>query len=83
MTMMNISLPDSLKAFIDQQVSQHGYDSSGDYVRDLIRKDQDRVKLQALLTAGANSVPLQEASQAYFDDLRRLARDGAKPGARE
>ena len=49
---MNISLPDQLKAFVDEQVSQRGYGTSSEYVRELIRKDQERVALRELLLAG-------------------------------
>jgi len=38
MSRMNISLPDSLKAFVVERVSQRGYGTSSEYVRDLIRK---------------------------------------------
>jgi len=67
---MNISLPDSLKAFVDEQVSQRGYGSSCEYMRELIRKDQDRSRLRALLLQGAESAPGQPADHAYFDTLR-------------
>jgi len=33
MSTMNISLPETLKTFVDEQVSQRGYGSSGEYVR--------------------------------------------------
>jgi antitoxin ParD1/3/4 len=46
---MNISLPDSLKAFVDEQVAQRGYGTGSEYVRELIRKDQDRMRLRELL----------------------------------
>ena len=36
---MNISLPETLKTFVDLQVSQRGYGTSSEYVRELIRKD--------------------------------------------
>ena len=52
---MNISLPDTLKSFVDEQVSQRGYGTSSEYVRELIRRDQDRVQLKELLLAGAAS----------------------------
>ena len=51
---MNISLPDTLKAFVDEQVAQRGYGTSSEYVRELIRRDQDRVQLKELLLAGAS-----------------------------
>jgi len=54
---MNISLPDTLKSFVDEQVSQRGYGTSSEYVRELIRKDQDRLQLRGLLLAGAASAP--------------------------
>lgn len=41
MTTMNITLPDSLKSFVDDQVARRGYGISGEYVRELIRKDQE------------------------------------------
>ncbi|MCU0973501.1 MAG: type II toxin-antitoxin system ParD family antitoxin [Burkholderiales bacterium] len=55
MSTMNISLPDTLKAFVDEQVTQRGYGTSSEYVRELIRRDQDRVQLRDLLLAGAAS----------------------------
>jgi len=63
MTTMNISLPDALKTFVDEQVSQRGYGTSSEYVRELIRKDQDRLQLRGLLLAGVGSEPAQPAQQ--------------------
>ena len=45
MGMKNISLPDSLKAVVNEQVSERGYGTSSEYVRELIRKDWDRLTL--------------------------------------
>lgn len=69
MTTMNISLPDSLKSFVDEQVDLRGYGTSSEYVRELIRKDQDRTRLRGLLK-GAESAPGKPVDKAYFDDLR-------------
>lgn len=74
---MNISLPDSLKAFVDSQVSQRGFGTSSEYVRELIRSDQDRQRLRGLLLA--ESAPAAVADSAYFDTLRERVRQG--PGA--
>ncbi len=81
MSTMNISLPDSLKSFVDEQVSQRGYGSSSEYVRELIRRDQDRLQLRGLLLAGAASAPTAAADAAYFDGLRDQVHQ-AKSGAR-
>lgn len=71
---MNISLPDSLKAFVDEQVSQRGYGTSSEYVRELIRRDQDRLHLRGLMLAGASSAPTAPVNEAYFDGLRERVR---------
>ena len=78
MSTMNISLPDSLKAFVDEQVGQRGYGTSSEYVRELIRRDQDRLRLRNLLLAGAESAPAAPVNEAYFDGLRERVRGAAK-----
>ena len=70
MTTMNISLPDTLKEFVDQQVSTAGYGTSSEYVRQLIRRDQDRIRLRNLLLEGAQSPPTGIADADYFASLR-------------
>ena len=68
---MNISLPDSLKSFVDDQVNERGYSTSSEYVRELIRRDQDRTSLRGMLLQGASSAQVGVADQAYFDTLRK------------
>ena len=75
MTTMNISLPDALKSFVDGQVSARGYSTSSEYLRELIRKDQDRQRLRGLLLEGAASPPAGPADADYFDGLRSQVRE--------
>lgn len=75
---MNISLPDPLKTFVDEQVKQRGYGTSSEYVRDLIRKDQERTRLRGLLLEGAASAPVSAADGAYFEGLRKRVRHRGK-----
>ena len=75
MSTMNISLPDTLKSFVDEQVNQRGYGTSSEYVRELIRKDQDRQHLRGLLLAGAASAPAAPADADYFELLRTRVRN--------
>lgn len=70
MTTMNISLPDILKEFVDQQVITAGYGTSSEYVRELIRRDQDRLQLRNLLLEGAQSKATGPADAGYFASLR-------------
>ncbi len=74
MSTMNISLPDALRAFVEQQVQRGGYASSSEYLRQLIREEQDRRNLRALLLEGAASEPAAPADRAFFDRLRDRVR---------
>ena len=59
MATMNVSLPDPLKAWVEAQAETGRYANASDYVRDLIRKDQERASkldaLQRLITEGMES----------------------------
>ena len=75
MSTMNISLPEALKSFIDTQVAKGGYGTSSEYLRELVRRDQDRIRLRGLLLEGAESPKGRRAFDAeYFQGLRRRAR---------
>ena len=67
---MNISLPEALKSFVDDQVNSRGYSTSSEYVRELIRKDRDRQHLRGLLLEGAMSTRADTADADWFDRLR-------------
>ncbi len=75
MSTMNISLPETLKTFVDTQVSEGDYVSSSEYVRDVLRKEQDRVRLRELLLEGAAS-PVSETvwNAEHFEKMRERAR---------
>ena len=79
MSTMNISLPEALKSFVEEQVNSRGFGTSSEYVRELIRKDQERLHLRGLLLAGASSKAAAAADSAYFATLRD--RIGNRTGA--
>ncbi len=78
MSTMNISLPETLKSFVDSQVADGDYTSSSEYVRELLRKEQDRVRLRRMLMDGFESELSDEPMDSrYFDKLReRIAEKG-------
>ena len=78
MSTMNISLPEALKSFVDQQVSTRGYSTSSEYVRELIRKDQDRQRLRGLLLEGAASGQAVTADADYVERLRSRVHEASR-----
>ena len=67
MTTMNISLPDVLKAFVDEQVRERGYGTSSEYVRALLRRERDRFELRRVLMEGAVSPPGEPIDSANLE----------------
>lgn len=74
MTSLNISLPESLKDYVEKQVAQGGYSTPSEYLRELLRQDQKRraeEKLEALLLEGLESGPAIEVTAEYLQEKRR------------
>jgi len=76
MATMNVSLPDPMKAWVEKQTEDGRYSNASDYVRDLIRRDQERqngiAELQRLVTEGIESGPGQPFdSERFANDMRR------------
>jgi antitoxin ParD1/3/4 len=82
MAMMHVSLPDELKEFVDQQVHQGSYGTTGEYTRELLRRERDRVKPRGLVLEGANS-PTKPVDKNYFKRLRSRIREAAKFSERQ
>lgn len=73
MATMNVSLSTELRAYVDGQVAVGRYSSTSEYVRDLIRQDQDRERVRAALLEGAASPVSGPADEAYVASLRTRA----------
>jgi len=77
MTTVTISLPETLKAFIDQQVATKGYGNVSEYFRSLLREAQERyeeagleVLLREGLATGGKDIPL---TRPFRRDLKTEA----------
>lgn len=79
MATMNITLPDELKQFVDQQVTEGAYGSSSEYLRELIRKQRDVEKLRGMLLDGFRPGPSVAADDTFFADMRDIAEGRAEP----
>jgi antitoxin ParD1/3/4 len=71
MATMNVSLPDGLKEFVEAEVDVRGFSNSSEFVRDLIRREQERVRFTALIVDGMRSGPGSEMDDEYFARLRQ------------
>ena len=83
MATMNVSLPDPMKDWVEAQARTGRYSNASDYVRDLIRRDQERAakleELQRLITEGIES----GVSARSIGDILKAARDQAAGAARD
>ena len=73
-TTMNISLPDVMKAFVDEQVQSGGFGTVSEYVRDLVRRDQKaraQDRLEVLLLEGLESGAGEPVTPEFWENLRR------------
>ncbi len=71
MATMNVSLPDPLKAWVEDRVKSGRYANASDYVRDLIRRDQEkRDALVRALIEGEESGPSRRSVRDIAADTR-------------
>ena len=82
MTTVTISLPESLKSFIDEQLASKGYGNVSEYFRSLLRDAQTRqedARLESLLVeglaTGGSDIPL---TREFWKELKAEALDLAK-----
>lgn len=78
MATMNISLPDDLKEFIDQQVAENSFMTSSEYIRSLVRKEHAVAKLRGMILEGMDSGPAIPMDDAYFERKRERIRQAVK-----
>jgi antitoxin ParD1/3/4 len=71
MATMNVSVPDTLKSFVETQVETEGYGTSSEYIRELIRKDRQRAHLRSLIMVGIESETVSAVVDDAFWEARR------------
>jgi antitoxin ParD1/3/4 len=73
MTTLNISLPEPMRAFVDEQVAQGGYSTASEYMHQLIRADQKRLadkRLETLLLEGVRSGNAVQISDTWWEQKK-------------
>ena len=85
MAQMNVSIPDKLKGWAEQRVAEGRYSSTSDYIRDLVRRDQEREerlrRLQAAIDEGLASGVSERDPFDYLAELRASLTGGSKDAA--
>ena len=75
MATMNISIPDPMKSWVEEQSKTGRYANSSDYVRDLIRRDRARreaiTEIQAAVDVGLASGPAVPLDRSTFKSRMR------------
>lgn len=78
MKSMNISLPDSMRSYVEEQVATGGYSTVSEYFRELVRSDQKRKaneRLETLLLEGLDSGSATPMSDRDWEDVRQAVRE--------
>ena len=73
---MSFALPEAMRSYIDERVRSGSYGNTSEYLRDLIRRDQEAQaakRLRELIEEGLNSGPASELSPADWAALRKVA----------
>ena len=77
---LTITLPEPLRRYVEERVSEGGFDTASDYFRELIQREQAIRRLDALLIEGLDSGEPEEADDAWWAERhaeldRRIARE--------
>lgn len=85
MAQMNVSIPDKLKGWAEQRVAEGRYSSTSDYIRDLVRRDQEYQRqvdrLQAAIDEGRASGVSERDPFDYLAQLRAGLKGESKDAA--
>jgi antitoxin ParD1/3/4 len=69
MAQMNISIPDKLKSWAESRVAEGRYSSTSDYMRDLVRRDQEQEEKLRRLRAAIDDGLASGVSTRTIEDI--------------
>lgn len=85
MTTMNVSIPEALREYVDERITEGGYANVSDYIRALIRDDRTRqakARIEEKLLEGLASGPGVKATEAHWEGLKAKVRDRIRKAAK-
>jgi antitoxin ParD1/3/4 len=74
---MSFALPESMREYIDNRVASGNYGNTSEYIRDLVRRDQEeqaKKRLRDLIEEGLASGPGRRRTKADEKELLAIAR---------
>lgn len=77
MATMNVSLPEAMKKWAETQTQTGRYGNTSDYIRDLIRRDQDRAAKIASMQALVDEAIASGTGKRSFSELSEAAKKRA------
>lgn len=77
MMAVNISLPETIQSFVEQQVAKGGYSNASEYILHLILQEQAKAaRVEALLLEGLDSGDAIEATDDWWEQKRTQLMQG-------
>jgi antitoxin ParD1/3/4 len=73
---MSFALPEALRSYVNQRVASGQYGNTSEYLRELIRRDQEeqaKKRLRELIEEGLNSGPGRALTIERVAELKRQA----------
>lgn len=77
-TSLNISLPAPLKLWIEQQVDRRGYSTASEFVRDVLRREQQQAARAAIDAQLIEAIDSGESTPMTAQDWKRIRAAGLK-----
>ncbi len=82
MASMSVSLSDKMRGFIKSRVEGGDYHNESEYIRDLVRRDQERLKDEDTLEAELDAAEASGVSDRTLPDIMRAVKERLKADGR-
>jgi antitoxin ParD1/3/4 len=85
MQTMNISLPEAMQQFVEEQVTAGDYSSASEYIRDLVRADQKRhakTQMEQVLLSAMGSGDAIDLTPEMVEDVRHRLQERRRTAER-
>lgn len=82
MSSMSVSLSDKMRGFIKSRVAGGDYHNESEYIRDLVRRDQERLKNEDALIAELDAAMASGISDQTLPDIMREVKERLKADGR-